>query len=99
VALANQAGTVPAYANVYCMSTGESTGYFAQTNIAIGAGQVASIAVPPGVYRLLAFSDAQQDLEFRNPEAMRAYDGKGPVVRVAAGEKQRVQVPLIQSYE
>ena len=99
VALANQAGAVPGYANVYCMSTGESTGYFAQTNIAIGAGQVASIAVPPGVYRLLAFSDAQQDLEFRNPEAMRAYDGKGPVVRVAAGEKQRVQVPLIQSNE
>lgn len=86
-------GSVFAY--VYCVSTSDSAGYFAQMNVASNGGQLASIAVPPGAYQLLAFSESDPGLEFRNPEAMRAYNGKGQVVRVGPGEKQRVQLHVI----
>jgi hypothetical protein len=52
--------------------------------------------VPPGDYRILAF-DAPQQLEFRNPVAMRAYESKGETVHVTAGQKATVIVPLIKS--
>ena len=39
------------------------------------------------------------NLEYENPEAMRAYDGKGQDVRLAAGQKERVQLQLIATSE
>ena len=84
---------------VYCMSAGDAAGYFAQMNISTAVGQSAQIAVPPGAYHLLAFRESQPNLEFRNSEAMRAYDGKGAVVRLGPGEKQQVQLQAIPPIE
>jgi hypothetical protein len=44
---------------------------------------------------VLAFDQVQGEIEYRNPEAMRAYDSKGQVVRVVGGQKERVQLQLI----
>jgi hypothetical protein len=52
--------------------------------------------VAPGDYRILAF-DSPQQLEYRNPAAMRAYESKGQVVHVAAGHKAQVKVQPIKS--
>jgi hypothetical protein len=52
--------------------------------------------VPPGDYRILAF-DAPQQLEYRNPAAMRAYESKGQAIHVAAGQKAHVTVQMIAS--
>jgi hypothetical protein len=53
----------------------------------------------PGTYHFLAFSRQQPGIEYRNPEAMRVYDGKGQVVRVAAATKEHVQLSLISASE
>ena len=62
-------------------------------------GKFTASQLPPGVYRLLAFSRSQSDLEYENPEAMRAYDGKGQVVRLGGGQKERLQLQLISTSE
>jgi hypothetical protein len=46
---------------------------------------------------MLAFDRAQPELEYRNPEAMRAYEAKGPVVRVVGGQKDRVTLQVIST--
>jgi hypothetical protein len=51
--------------------------------------------VPPGDYRILAF-DTPQQLEYRNPTAMRAYESRGQVVHVASGQKVQVAVQPIK---
>jgi len=48
----------------------------------------------PGDYRVLAFSSAQTHLPYRDPEAMKAYESKGPVVHLVAGQKVTVDVPI-----
>jgi hypothetical protein len=47
--------------------------------------------VAPGDYQILAV-DRHQLVEYRNPEAMRAYQSKGTVVHLAAGETAHVRV-------
>jgi hypothetical protein len=54
------------------------------------------VSVPPGDYRILAFERPPQ-LEYRNPAAMRPYEGKGQTVHVASGQKSQVTVQLIKS--
>jgi hypothetical protein len=53
--------------------------------------------VVPGAYRLLAFDREQIELDNLNPEAMQAYESKGPVVRVIGGQKERVTLQLIST--
>ena len=53
----------------------------------------------PGTYRLLAFRRPQPELEYRDPEAMRAYESKGLVVRLVAGQKEHVRLPLVSPGE
>jgi hypothetical protein len=48
---------------------------------------------PVGDYRVMAF-DSPQDMEWRNPAAMQAYESKAPKVHVAAGETAKVTVKL-----
>lgn len=51
----------------------------------------------PGDYRVLAFSTAQPHLPYRDAEAMKAYDSKGAVVHLTAGQKATVQVQTISN--
>jgi hypothetical protein len=53
----------------------------------------------PGSYRVLAFANRQPNLPYRDAEAMSAYDTKGQVIHLAAGQKATVQVQLISSSE
>ena len=81
-------------AHIYCIPLADSSGQF--TEIWVNPdGNFVSSGLAPGAYRLLAFDRAQAELEYRNPEAMRAYEGKGPVVRVVGGQKEHVTLPVI----
>lgn len=90
------AGKAAAY--VYCIPLADSTGQF--TEIGVKAdGSFDSAELAPGSYRLLAFDRSQPEFEYRNPEAMQVYDSKGPVVRVAGGQKEHVTLQLISTNE
>jgi hypothetical protein len=84
----------PSTVQVYFVPLSESSGQFTQMWVAPD-GSFNDANVAPGAYRLLAFDRDQPQLEYRNPEAMRSYEGKGPVVRVSGGEKEQVTLQLI----
>jgi hypothetical protein len=88
-----------ASAHVYCIPLPDSSGIFSESTVSRDGSSFTFPALPPGAYRLLAFERPQPDLEYTNPEAMRAYDTKGPVIRVSAGQKERVRLQLISKSE
>jgi len=84
---------------VYCIPLPDSDGNFTQANVQANQDQPVHFQcpnLPPGSYRVLAFDAPQPQLEYRNPEAMRPYESKGPTVRLTGGQKETVTVPLIQ---
>lgn len=83
---------------VYFIPLSDSPGQFRETPVS-SDGKFTLQQLPPGAYRVLAFDHQQQNLEYRDPEAMRAYDNKGPVLRVVAGQKETLRLPLIVSNE
>jgi hypothetical protein len=83
-------------AHIYCLPLSDSTGQFTQI-WASPDGSFSYSGLPPGAYRLLAFDHDSPDLEYRNPEVMQAYDAKGPVIRLVAGQQERVQLQLIST--
>ena len=83
-------------AHVYCIPVADSSGRFTEIWVKPD-GSFVSQGLPPGTYRVLAFDQVQREIEYRNPEAMRAYDSKGQVVRVTGGQKERVQLQLIST--
>ena len=86
----------PNSVHVYCVPLPESGGQF--TDIWVNSdGSFGSSQIAPGAYRLLTFDRPQTEMEYRNPEAMQAYDSKGIVVRVAGGQKERATLPLIST--
>jgi hypothetical protein len=87
---------VPAF--VYCLPLPDSTGQFRQAWVSPD-GKFSLQQVPPGAYRVLAFDHQQPELEYRNSEAMRAYDAKGQVVRLVAGQKEYLRLQLISTGE
>ena len=88
----------PAPAHVYCIPLPDSSGDVAEIRVAPDGG-FSTQTLPPGTYRLLAFDRAQPQLEYRNPEAMNAYDNMGPSVRVAGGQTEHVTLHLILASE
>ena len=83
---------------VYCVPLPEGPGQFQQ--LAVSAdGKFTSPTMVPGSYRVLAFANRQPNLPYRDAEAMSAYDTKGQVIHLAAGQKATVQVQLISSSE
>jgi hypothetical protein len=83
---------------VYFIPLSDSPGQFREAPVS-PEGKFNLQQLPPGAYRVLAFDQQRQDLEYRDPEAMRAYDNKGPVLRVVAGQKETLRLPLIASNE
>jgi len=51
---------------------------------------------PPGDYRVIAF-DAPQEIEWRNPAALRRYESMGQVVHVSPGETVQVTLQVTSS--
>ena len=85
-------------ARIYCVPLADSGGQVAEAGVSDGSFTLQGLT--PGVYRVLAFKrPPYADLEYRNPEAMQAYDGKGQVVRLVAGQKRARQSHLISQTE
>jgi len=85
-----------ASAYVYCVPLPDSPGQFTEAGVS-SDGKFNSLRLPPGAYRVLAFRRQQIDLEYGNPEAMRAYDAKGQIVRLVGGQKERLRLQLVSS--
>jgi hypothetical protein len=85
-----------AAAHIYCVPLADSSGQLTEIWVTPD-GSFVSQGLAPGAYRLLAFDREQHELEYRNPEALRTYDSKGPVVRVVGGQKEHVQLQLIST--
>jgi hypothetical protein len=85
-------------AHVYMVPAPDSSGEFREAWVSPD-GKFTLQQVPPGVYRVLAFDRPQPELEYRNAEAMRAYESKGQVVSLVAGQKQQLQLQIISTSE
>jgi len=83
---------------VYCVPLPNSPAQFQQTWVS-PEGKINSTQMAPGSYRVLAFANRQPNLPFRDAEAMKAYDSKGQVVHLTAGEKTSVQLQMIPGIE
>jgi hypothetical protein len=88
---------VPIY--LYCVPLSDSPGELQQLGASTTDGKFTQNRMPPGAYRILAFSNAQPRLPYRDAEAMKAYESLGTVVHLSAGQKTTVQVPMISSIE
>ena len=83
-------------AHVYCVPLPDSSGRYTEGWVHPD-GKFDLVGLPPGSYRVLAFADYPPDFEYRNPEAMQAYESKGAVVRVSGGQKEHVQLKLVSA--
>jgi len=86
------------FAHVYCVPLPDSSGEFKDLFVPPD-GKFGPQQIPPGTYRVLAFDHPQPELEYRDPDAMRAYESKGQMVRFVAGQKEHLQLQLIPNSE
>ena len=87
-----------AAAHIYFVPLPDSSGEFHEA-WAGRDGKFRAQQIQPGAYRVLAFDREQPELEFRDPEAMRAYDNKGQVVRLLGNQKEQLRLQLISTSE
>lgn len=80
---------------IYCVPLPDSPGEFRDL-MASQDGHFNYAMMTPGAYRILAFASPQNHLPYRDSEAMKAYEAKGPVVHLSAGQKLNLQVALIR---
>ena len=85
-------------AHVYFVPLPDSSGEFHEA-WAGRDGKFNVRQIPPGAYRVLAFDREQPELEYRNAEAMRAYDSKGQVVSFVGNQKEQVRLQVISTSE
>ncbi len=81
---------------MYLVPLPGGSGEFREITTSSGS-EFTSPRMAPGDYRVLAFSTAQPRLPYRDAEAMKAYESKGPVVHLVGGQKTTVQVETISS--
>jgi hypothetical protein len=91
-------GLLPLHAWVYFVPLPDSPGQFQQVAVS-DDGRFTSQMMAPGSYRVLAFKNQQPNLPYRDAEAMRAYETKGQVIHLAAGQKATLQLQTISSTE
>jgi hypothetical protein len=90
------AGPWTSAAHIYCIPLPDSSGQFLEVS-ASADGTFDYRMVAPGAYRVIAFKNRQPNIPYRDAELMRAYDSKGQVVHVSAGEKASVQLQIVNS--
>jgi hypothetical protein len=88
--------STPAF--VYCIPLPDSTGQFQQL-WASPDGKFNSPMIAPGTYRVLAFNGQQPNLPYRDADGMRAYETKGQIIHVVAGQKQNLELQVIAGAE
>jgi Carboxypeptidase regulatory-like domain len=84
--------SAPAY--VYCVPLPDSAGQLAQAGVSED-GKFASQRMAPGTYRMMAFKHPLPNLPYRDAEAMHAYETKGQVVHLSAGQKASVRLQVV----
>jgi hypothetical protein len=94
----NRAMSYESSAHAYLVPLPDSSGEFRDVWVSQD-GKFNLQQVPPGVYRALAFDHPQPELEYRDAEAMRAYESKGQVVRLVAGQKEQLRLQVISKAE
>jgi hypothetical protein len=90
-------GTSPT--SVFCLPLPDSPGEAHEIPIEAD-GSFHQQQIAPGTYRLIAFDHVPNTpLEYRNPQAMQAFDGKGQVIRLVAGQKEDVRLQVVSADE
>lgn len=86
---------------VYCVPLPDGPGEFTQLGFARTETETKFVSqnIAPGDYRVLAFKTDQPNLPYRDAESMKAYEAKGPVVHLTAGQKATIQLPGISEGE
>jgi hypothetical protein len=79
-------------AEVYFVPTSDSEGQFRE--IRAMNGQFSLGMIPPGTYRVLAFTREQKEVDFSNKEEMRKFESKGVVLSLAPNQREDLQTPL-----
>jgi hypothetical protein len=72
----------------------EGAGQF-QEIVAGADGNIGRISLVPGGYRVLTFAGTHRDLPYRDPQAMKAYETKGQVIHLEAGQQINLQLQVI----
>jgi len=91
-------GSYTPFAYVYCVPLPDGGGQFSEVQV-LPDGKFTALGLTPGVYRVLCFKRPPADFEYRDREAMRAYDSKGQIVRLVAGQKEYLRLQLISTSE
>ncbi|MBV8477496.1 MAG: hypothetical protein JOZ36_12585 [Acidobacteria bacterium] len=78
--------------HIYLIPQSDSPGDFRDLGI-LPRGEM-SIQVPPGLYRVIALDAPQEELEYYNAEAMRAYEAKEQVIHLVPGQKEHLRLHL-----
>jgi hypothetical protein len=81
---------------IYCVPLPDSPGQFMQL-LSSADGTFDYPMMAPGTYRVLAFKSRQPNLPYRDAEGMRAFETKGQIVHLSAGQKATVQVHVIST--
>ena len=84
--------------HVYFVPLADSNGEFRDVWVN-REGKFGPQQVPPGTYLALAFDRPQPELEYGHTEAMRAYEDKGQLIRLTAGQKDHLHLQLISTNE
>jgi hypothetical protein len=89
--------SLPQAPTVYCIPYPDPVGRFITAAVETGSSQLSfqCMNLSPSSYLVLAFDRPIPELEYHSPEAMRAYESKGAVIRVEANQKESVHVTLI----
>jgi hypothetical protein len=80
--------------HVYFIASADGSGEFRDAWVN-SEGKFGPQQLPPGTYLALAFDCAQPELEYGNAEAMHAYEDRGQLIRVTAGQKEHLHLQLI----
>jgi hypothetical protein len=93
VSAASPGGTNGITAQLYCVPLADSPGRFQQ--IGVGSdGKVSLAGIAPGTYRVMALRSRDENIPYGDPEAMRAYETKGQIVHLPAGQKTTIQLQV-----
>jgi hypothetical protein len=82
------------FAHVYCVPLPDSPGRFTEASV-LPDGTFSVPNLPPASYRILAFKETAE-LEYLNPEAMRAYEAVGQVIHLTGGQSEHVTLSLTE---
>jgi len=78
---------LPREAGQYQQVGADTEGHFQLSNVA------------PGKYLVLGFEKQQINLPYRDAEAMRDFEAKGRTIRLVAGQKEKLELPIISRTE